>query len=132
MNKDFINNYLKKFEVQEITQQEKKKFRSQRSEILDEIYQVYVHCQKLDNWASYRKLYKEDTKENQKKFVASKSYFKAWDIKRFVVRLSYIPTDDLFYILSIARDMKNRKQNFSKWIMWNTKQLKEVAQEKSL
>jgi len=132
MNKDFINNYLKKFEVQEITQEEKKKFRSQRSEILDEIYQVYVDCQKIDNWASYRKLYKEDTKENQKKFVASKSYFKAWDIKRFVVRLSYIPTDDLFYILSIARDMKNRKQNFSKWIMWNTKQLKEVAQEKSL
>ena len=41
--------------------------------------------------------------------------------KRLAIQLSHIPTKDLYYITSQARDMKNRGESFSKYLFWAIK-----------
>ena len=113
--KDFLNKYLEKYEI------EKKKTLNERQELLKELYDFYLKHQKISNWKTYRKNFREDNKKNIDLFMKSKDYYKPMDIKLFCIRIGHIPTQDIYYLISIARDMLNRKTNFNKWLFYNLK-----------
>lgn len=107
---------------------EKPKQRSQRAELIEQLYNIYmsdtqVRHRKITNWKRYcewcRNNKTPDSKEAQSKFKKSKSYIKTHNIKTFVYFLSVIPTSDLDYLISVAKDMNNRNQNFSGYLFAN-------------
>ena len=115
-----IGEILKTFKL------ENKKRISERAEIIKDIYTIYtssvqrVHRKKA-NWKRYIAWLKQnkipDSKENQLKFKKSKNFIKEHDIKRFCFLISHLKEKDLYYVLSIAKDMENRNENFGAWIM---------------
>lgn len=107
---------------------EKPKQRSQRAELIEQLYNIYmsetqVRHRKIANWKRYcewcRNNKTPDSEEVQSKFKKSKSYIKTHNIKTFVYFLSVIPTSDLDYLISVAKDMNNRNQNFSGYLFAN-------------
>lgn len=97
---------------------------SQRAELFKELYSYYEKSYKKNTWLDYIKWLKENhikhTKESIAKFdkikrkpITVKSFCSFW--------LSHIPTIDLYYLISIAKDMENRNQNFNKWLFWSIK-----------
>lgn len=116
-----IKDVLKNFQI-------KKQKTSERAELIKEIYEIYtsdtqrIH-RKKENWKRYIQFLKEnripDSKQAQSKFKRSKKYIREHNIKSFAYFISIIPTPDLYYILSVAKDMNNRNQNMSAWIISN-------------
>lgn len=107
---------------------EKPKVRSQRAELIDKIYAIYTSpTQKMfrrkQNWLRYCQWCRDNKlanlKENQAKFKKSKHFIREHNIKSFCYFMSVIPTADLYYVVSVAKDMNNRGQNFSSFIMGN-------------
>lgn len=116
-----ISEYLKDFKLNN-------KKTSERAEIIKEIYEIYIskkqtNHRKKANWKRYiiwlKKNKIPDSKENQNKFRRSKEFIKTRDIKSFCFLLSHIKTKDLYYILSVGKDMENRDQNFSGYLLGN-------------
>ena len=107
---------------------EKPKIRSERAELIDKIYAIYTSpTQKIfrrkQNWLRYCQWCRDNklpnSKENQAKFKKSKYFIREHNIKSFCYFISVIPQADLYYILSVARDMDKRGQNFGGFIMGN-------------
>jgi hypothetical protein len=111
-------------------QVEKKKRTSQRAELIGEVYDIYTSptqrlFRKKQNWKRYIAWIKKNrtphTKENQEKFKKVKSkdggFIKEHNIKTFCFFLSHLKEKDLYYALSVGRDMENRNENFGAWIM---------------
>lgn len=100
------------------------KFNSKRSELFAELYSYYERSYKKNTWSEYIKWLKKNKYKHSKERV--EEYKK---IKRPIITVrsfcsywfSFIPTNDLPYILSIARDMEHRNQNFNKWLFWSIK-----------
>ncbi len=106
------------------------KKRSERASIIEDIYNLYTSSiqrfhRKKANWKRYVQWLKEnrlpDKKENQEKFKKSKKFIKEYDIKRFCFLVSHLKEKDLYYILSMGKDMENRNENFGAWIISNIK-----------
>lgn len=116
-----IEQYLVKFQI------EKQKTLSERSELLKELYSHYLYWNKKDNIKKFLQVHKDNrkiyNKELQEQFKKSKDYYKPITVKLFCVRLSHIPTQDLYYLTSIAKDMRNRGNNFNKWLWWSIKNI---------
>lgn len=97
------------------------KIRSERADVISQIYPSYQKSTKKENWKRYIKWLKETkSKHSFEKvilFRKEKSFLKTRDIKSFSIMLSHIPAKDLYYILSIAKDKENRNENFSGWLM---------------
>lgn len=102
--------------------------RSERAEIIKELYEMYEADNKKQNWLSYRKTLREkelkDSNEERTKFKKTKLYFKTKSVKSFCFFISHIPTKDLYYLSSEAKDRANRKQSFVKWLFWSIKATK--------
>lgn len=101
------------------------KFKSQRSEIISELYSYYKEDWRKNTWKNYIAWLKQNkikhSGDAKKKFEASKSYHKIFTIKYFCVKLAHIPTEDLYYLISIAKDKANRNESFNKWLFWALK-----------
>lgn len=100
--------------------------KSQRAEIISQIYEYYLLDNKKQNWKNYIKWLKcnklKHSKDNMSIFKKTKEYHKNIPIKSFCsFWLSHIKTFDLFYILSIAKDKNNRNESFNKWLFWSLK-----------
>lgn len=97
------------------------KGKSERGDVLSQIYELYRKSNKKENWKRYIKWLKfnriKHTKLSVEDFKKSKDCLTARVIKSFAIMLSHIPTSDLYYILSIAKDKDNRGENFSGWLM---------------
>lgn len=106
----------------------KRKKISQRGSYTQEIYDIYSSetqrlFRKKENWKRYCNWAREnklsDNKENQAKFKKTKLFIKEHSLKTICYFLSPIPTSSLDYIVSVAKDMQNRNQNFSGYLMGN-------------
>lgn len=102
--------------------------RSKRADFTQQIYDIYTSQQQRDfrkrlNWKRYcawcRENKKPDCKENQEAFRKSRQFIKEHNIKTFCFFLRVIPTNDLDYILSVAKDMQHRQQDFSGYLFAN-------------
>ena len=105
-----------------------------RKDLIKELYEVYVLENKFQNYYRYRhwlkKNKKENTKENVLEFQKAKldinfKYIKPFPSSFFAIKLSHIPTKDLLYLISIEKDIINRKGykkcSFSKWLFYSIK-----------
>lgn len=102
-----------------------KKFRSQRAELLGELYEGYKKDNKIQNWKNYiswlKKNHIKHSRDSISKFKKEKEYFKQMPIKTFAFFISHIPSNDLFYLVSIMKDKLNRKESFCKWLFYALK-----------
>ncbi len=105
---------------------EKKKRISERAEVIKKIYEIYSSPQqkifrKKENWKRYcewcRENKKQNSPENIKLFKKSKKFIKEHSVKTICFFISHISTSDLYYLSSVARDMRNRNENFSGYFM---------------
>ena len=99
---------------------------SQRNDILRQIYSFYdsereVFLTKKKNWKRYIEFLKEnklkDTKENQDRFKKSKKFIKKMSSSTVAYFVSHIPTNDLYYILSVVKDKSFRNESVGAYIM---------------
>lgn len=119
ISKAFVNT-LKGLDLKPI----KKKLNS-RNDILKQIYSFYdteqeVILTKKANWVRYvanLKLRKvKDSIEQQRAFKKSKLFIRKMSPSSMAFFLSHIPTQDLFYIKSVAYDKFNRKESVGAYI----------------
>lgn len=47
--------------------------------------------------------------------------FKPMSPRVFAIKLGHIPTNHLYFLTSVCRDMKKRGKNFSKYLFWAIK-----------
>lgn len=108
-----------------------KKRTSERAELIKELYALYQsprqkNHRKKANWKRYCawcKTQKNADSENARKaFKKSKQYLREQRINTFCFFLSPIPTKDIYYLLSVAKDMENRNQDLSSYLMGNLMQ----------
>lgn len=108
-------------------QEPDKKFLSQRNEFMKELHEAYLqdkyNLDKLNyvRWLKRNKF--SPSTENIARWkkgsgefrtpITPKSFASFW--------LAHIPTHDLYYLVSIARDKQNRKESFNKWLFWALK-----------
>lgn len=99
---------------------------SQRNDILRQIYSFYdsdreVFLTKKKNWKRYVEFLKEnkikDTKENQERFKKSKKFIKKMSSSTVAYFVSHIPTNDLYYVLSVVKDKSFRNESVGAYIM---------------
>lgn len=97
-------------------------FKSERAELLNQLYTFYEKDYKKQTWKEYiiwlrnnNKKHSNDSINDYKKIaykkITIKSFCSFW--------LSHIPTKDLYYLISIARDCDNRNVSFNKWLFWS-------------
>lgn len=103
-----------------------KKKLNPRTDLLKQIYSFYdteqeVVLTKRANWKRYienLKLRKvKDSIEQQRAFKKSKLFIRKMSPSSIAFFLSHIPTQDLWYILSIAKDKSFRNESVGAYIM---------------
>ncbi len=99
-----------------------------REELLKEIYDLYTSKQdkkyrysyNMNNYKAWlRQKHEKHSLTNWAVFKKSHRYVKTIDIGQFCIRFAHLkspPSDDLYYLLSVARDRYNRKQPVGAWI----------------
>ena len=99
---------------------------SQRNDILRQVYSFYdsdreVFLTKKKNWKRYIEFLKEnkikDSKENQDRFKKSKKFIKKMSSSTVAYFVSHIPTNDLYYVLSVVKDKSFRNESVGAYIM---------------
>ena len=99
---------------------------SQRNDILRQIYSFYdsdreVFLTKKKNWKRYIEFLREnkikDSKENQERFKRSKNFIKKMSPSTVAYFVSHIPTNDLYYVLSVVKDKSFRNESVGAYIM---------------
>jgi len=122
LEKTFAKNWTK--EDEDKFKQEQKlrvNIKSERVDVLSQIYPIYRESTKVENWKRYIKWLKENRFKNSTdkiaEFKKTPIHLKTRTTKSFAIMLAHIPTKDLYYILSVAKDKSNRKENFSGWLM---------------
>jgi hypothetical protein len=115
---------------QYLTTIERKKPRSERAELLEQIYSFYVSqsqktFRRKENWKRYVEWLKQNRinektigrENNMRLFKKTKRYIKEHSLKTICIFLSHIPTSDLYYITSVGRDMEHRGHNFGSYLL---------------
>lgn len=105
---------------------EKPRARSQRAELFGELYAHYEKGYKKDMWMIYGSWLKKNrykhSKERMAEFQKSKLFRKKIPVKTFCSYwLGHIKTDDIYYLISIAKDKEHRRENFNRWLFWSIK-----------
>jgi len=102
-----------------------KRFRSERSELISEIYNIYLQDFKIQTWKNYvawlKNIKLKHCQVALESFKKSKAYYPKFSSKYFAIRLSHIPTSDLYYVKSIGKDKLNRRDSFNKWLFFSIK-----------
>lgn len=99
--------------------------KSERAELIKQIYEIYT-CphekilRKKENWKRYIAYLKSNrtphTLESLKTFKKTKMYITEKPVTSFCFFLSPIPTKDLYYIISLMKDNKNRGKSASAYL----------------
>ena len=107
----------------------KEKHLNQRQTLIKELYEVYELENKVENYIRYKHWLKKNkgTPEEFKKakLPIDKKYIKPNTPSFFAIRLSHIKTEDLYYLISMKNDYKNRnkykRSAFTKWLFYSIK-----------
>lgn len=125
---------LIKEKIQNLAKGENPLKKVKRKDLIKELYEVYILENKFENYYRYlhwlKKNGKDKTKENVIEFQKAKlpihlKYITPLKDSYFAIKLSHIPTPDLFYVISAEKDIINRKGykkcSFSKWLFYSIK-----------
>ena len=133
----FIGDIIKTdFQEKDLKEKKKKRDGGKRGICLQEIFDVYsderqIILRKKENWRRYilflkLNVHQKDSKENQKLFKKwnptdkedkKRKFIKEVDIKGMAYFASHIPTDDMPFVVSIAKDKLARNESFMSWFM---------------
>lgn len=105
---------------------EKPLFRSERAELFNELYGFYERSYKKNSWNAYREWLKTNkfkhTSERVEQYKKDPSFRKQITVKSFCsFWFGFMKTQDLYYLISIAKDKENRGENFNRWLFWAIK-----------
>jgi hypothetical protein len=108
------------------TPQSAVQFKSSRAELFNELYSLYEQSYKKNVWDDYRKwLARNRFRHNQQRaleFKKTKDFRKPITVRSFCsFWFGFLKTDDLYYLLSVARDKTRRGENLNKWLFWAIK-----------
>lgn len=100
--------------------------RNQRRSLFRDLYPYYERDWKRQTWKNYQTWLRtnrlKDSKENQAKFKKSKMFYaKVTPASLASFWLSHMKTEELYYLISIAKDKENRKESFNRWLFWALK-----------
>mgnify|MGYP003425957881 CR=1 FL=1 len=98
--------------------------KSQRAELFCELYNYYEKDYKRQSWKSYVQWLKQNKfKHSTAKIDEYKKIaFPKISVKSFCSYwLSHIKTEDLWYLISIAKDHDHRGTSFNKWLFFSLK-----------
>ena len=114
--------------INEILQNRIKTKGSERNSVLKEIYFCYENDKtnrRKENWKRYCKWCRDwklpNNKESENKFKKSKFFIKELSPKVLAIKLAHIPTKDLYYVRSVAKDKYNRGENVGAFILGSIK-----------
>lgn len=107
----------------------KPKQKSERNEIVAELYEMYTFENKVENYVRYKHWLKNNKGTpndfKKEKLPVGFSYYKPINSKYFAIKLAHIPTKDLYYLRSMKNDFKNRngykRSAFTKWLFGSIK-----------
>jgi len=96
---------------------------NKRAEIIGELFELHNGDKlgiKKANWKRYIQWLKDkqlpNSPANQIKFSKSKMFIKPLEIRGFCSQMAHVKTDDLPYVLSVAKDKKHRQQGVAGYI----------------
>lgn len=100
--------------------------RSQRAELFKELYYYYEKSYKKNTWNDYVKWLGEKrlkhSPERIEQYKKTKGFRKQIEISSFCAFwFNFLKTEDLHYLVSVAKDMTNRGKNFNQWLFWSIK-----------
>lgn len=102
--------------------------RNERRQVLREIFEIYEKDKvgrRKENWKRYCKWVREKKLENstanQKLFKKTKMFIHESPARNIAIKLSHIPTKDLYYMKSVAQDKLNRKESVGGFIFSSIK-----------
>ena len=102
---------------------------NERQTLIKELHEVYILENKVENYCRFLH-WKKKTKGTPEEFKKAKlpinqKYITPNTPSYFAIRLSHIPTGDLYYLISEKNDFKNRKKYqksaFTKWLFFSIK-----------
>jgi hypothetical protein len=108
----------------------KKKAGSERADVLGQLYALYLAertDRRKENWKRYCIYCKEVKMICPEKFKSVRdpkhlSFIRELTIRDFAVKLGHLKElKDLYYLLSCAKDRRNRGENISKYILGSVK-----------
>lgn len=107
---------------------------TKRNTLIKELYEVYALENKFENYYRYRFWLKKNNKKKcnetvtefkKVKLPINFRYIKPITPAFFAIKLSFIPTEDLYYLISIKKDSVHRqgykKSSFTKWLFYSIK-----------
>jgi hypothetical protein len=114
------------YEISELLRIEKPKHKSERNEIISQIYEFYQNDKqnrKKENWKRYCKWCRDNKmpKGSEKLFKKTKLYLKELSSKVIAIKLAHIPTKDLYFMASVCRDKYNRGENIGAFLLGSIK-----------
>lgn len=102
--------------------------KNERRVLIGEIYEIYLKDRterRKENWRRYVKWLKEIKMGNsvgsQKLFKKQKQFIKESTPRNMAVKLAHIPTKDLYYMKSVAKDKLNRNESVGGFIFSSIK-----------
>lgn len=102
------------------------KAHSKRADLLGQLYEYYERCYIKEMEALYSNWLLEKKNihsiESGRAFKKTSQYRTKITMKSFCgFWLSHIPTEDIYYLISIARDKEHRGESFNRWLFWAIK-----------
>jgi len=99
---------------------------NERQFVLKEIYELYLKDEshrKVANWKRFCSWCRTNKKgkESLNEFKKSKQFIKPISAKLLAIRFSHLKVSDLYYMLSVAKDKKNRGENVGGFLLGSIK-----------
>lgn len=111
---------------------EDKADKNQRRSLFRDLYPYYERDWKRQTWKTYNTWLRANRMKhssvNQAAFKKTKLYFpKITPASLASFWLCHMKTEDLYYLISIAKDKENRKESFNRWLFWSIKVQPELS-----
>lgn len=104
--------------------------KSERAALFADLYAVYERSYKQNSWDAYKAWLRSKrlrhSPERVAQYAKDPTFRKPVTVKSFCSYwFGFLKTQDLYYVLSVARDMERRGQNVNKWLFYSIKPKKE-------
>lgn len=108
---------------------------SERTDVVRQIFEVYQSDRtgrKIENWKRFCLFCREkkikNTSDTRKAFKKTSLFIRESTPRNLAVKLSHIPTQDLYYILSVSKDRLSRHESVGGFIFGSIKQNRPIAE----
>lgn len=122
-----IEKIIEQMKQQGTFHEPEKTFLTKRNEMMKELHEAYLRDKYNSDKINYVRWLKRNkfapSTENIARWKKSSGEFRTPITPKSFASywLAHIPTSDLYYLISIAKDKANRKESFNRWLFWAIK-----------